>query len=333
MSLLKYFSNKSEKSSTSNLSDVCESMKSNLPSNISGNELEKIHESLKVVQGGGKKKRTVYAEKDKQENAKYAAVSGATAAIRKLQQRLPHLTESTVRPWVKSYKKSIQEHKKMGASSVEPKIGKARGRPLISDEALDLKLRSMLVKLQLAGASISIHVVSGVLNGLIRANPEGFGKYMEFKVTRSWTQSLYQRMKFSRRAITTSRQVITRSLWVEVRSQFLYEITDKILKHNIPDELIINVDQTPSKFVATDNVTMAAKGEKHIFCAGATDKRSITVTLSESLDGHILPFQFIYTGKTQRSPPNVTFPDGFCLAYNQKHWNNETEAIRLMEDV
>ena len=83
----------------------------------------------------------------------------------------------------KNYKTSIQEQKKMGASSVEPKIQKVRGRQLILDEALDLKLRSMLVKLRLAGAGINIHVVSGVLNGLIRANPERFGKYMEFKVT------------------------------------------------------------------------------------------------------------------------------------------------------
>ena len=65
-------------------------MKSNLPNNISAKELEKIHESLKVVQGRGKKKQTVYAEKDKQEIAKYAAVCGATAAIRKFQQRFPH---------------------------------------------------------------------------------------------------------------------------------------------------------------------------------------------------------------------------------------------------
>ena len=51
-------------------------MKSNLPRNISAKELEKIHKSLKVVQGGGKKKRMVYA--DKQEIAKYVAVCGAT---------------------------------------------------------------------------------------------------------------------------------------------------------------------------------------------------------------------------------------------------------------
>ena len=34
-----------------------------------------------------------------------------------------------------------------------------------------------------------------------------------------------------------------------------------VKKHNIPDELIINVDQTPSKYVPTDNKTMARKGE------------------------------------------------------------------------
>ena len=170
----------------------------------------------------------------------------------------------------------------------------------------------MLVKLRLADAGINIHVVSGVLNGLIRANPERFGKYMEFEVTRSWAQSLYQRIKFSCRAVTTSRPVITRSLWVDIRSQFLYKITDKVLKHIIPDELIINVDQTPCAGAS---------------CAGATDKRAITVTLSESLDGHILPLQLIYTGKMQRSLPNVTFPDGFCLAYNQKHWSNKPKQF------
>ena len=38
---------------------------------------------------------------------------------------------------------------------------------------------------------------------------------------------------------------------------------------------------------------MAAKGEKHISRAGATDKRAITVTLCESLDGVMPPFQLL----------------------------------------
>ena len=46
----------------------------------------------------------------------------------------------------------------------------------------------------------------------------------------------------------------------------------------------------------------------------------------------MLSFQFIYTGKKERSLPGFTFLDGFCLAFNQKHWCNETETIRLIEE-
>ena len=140
-------------------------------------------------------------------------------------------------------------------------------------------------------------------------------------------------MKFSRRAVATSRPVIIRSLCAEVRSEFLHEITNKVLQHNIPDELIINVDQTVSKFVATDNITMAANGEKHILCAAATDKRAINVTLCKSLDSCMLPFQITYTGKTERPLPDFTFPGRFCLAFNLKHWSNETETICLIKDL
>ena len=90
----------------------------------------------------------------------------------------------------------------------------------------------------------------------------------------------------------------------------------------MPEELIINVDQTPPKFVAADKVIMAA-----ISRAGATDKRTITVTHIESLDSPILPFQLIYTGKMQRSLPNVTFLDRFCLAYNRKHWSPTSRKL------
>ena len=54
-----------------------------------------------------------------------------------------------------------------------------------------------------------------------------------------------------------------------------------VKKHNIPDELIINVDQTPSKYVPTDNKTITRKGEKHVARKGASDKRGVTVTLSK----------------------------------------------------
>ena len=105
-----------------------------------------------------------------------------------------------------------------------------------------------------------------------------------------------------------------------------------VLKYNIPDELILNIDQTPSKFVPTD-VTMAETGSKHVSRKGGNDKSGITVTLSDTITGKILPFQLIYTGKTARSLPSVEFPNGFCLSYNPKHWSNEDETINLLESV
>ena len=61
-----------------------------------------------------------------------------------------------------------------------------------------------------------------------------------------------------------------------------------IVENEILDELVINVDQTPSKFVPKDNVTMAEKSSKHVAREGSIDRRGITVTaLSETPSGHV----------------------------------------------
>ena len=45
--------------------------------------------------------------------------------------------------------------------------------------------------------------------------------------------------------------------------------------------------------------------------AGSTNKRSITLTLTATLNGKILPFQIIYGAKTDQSLPKFTFPAKF----------------------
>ena len=166
--------------------------------------------------------------------------------------------------------------------------------------------------------------------GLIKSDLGRYGQYLNFVITNGWLQSLYQRMNLTRR---TSRPAITKATWLEVKATFLHDIVSAIVEDEIPDELILNVDQTPSKFVPTDNVTMAEKSSKHVSRKGGNDKRGITVTLTETLSGQILPFQLIYTGKTSRSLPHVKFPAGFCLSYNEKHWSNEAETMALVNKI
>ena len=140
---------------------------------------------------------------------------------------------------------------------------------------------------------------------------------------------MYQRRKFSRRATTTPRPIKTQSLWIEVKSTFIHDISNKVLLYNISDESIVNADQTLSKYVAIDNVKMVAKGGKHICQTASNDRRSKTL----ALNGTNLLFQLICKRKTARSLPNVDYPDGFTMPHYEKHWSNETEIIRLNNNV
>ena len=110
------------------------------------------------------------------------------------------------------------------------------------DVEQDSKLRAMIISLRTAEAGINQHVVRGIFFGLVQSYLEKLDKYVNFEVTCSLVRSLYQRMKFSRRAATTSLPVITRSLWNEIKSQFLHAISQKVFLFSILDELITNAD-------------------------------------------------------------------------------------------
>ena len=208
-----------------------------------------------------------------------------------------------------------------------------KGRPLLLPVELDEKLRLFITNMRTADGTINKHVIYVILMGLIKADMTRYGGYLDFTVKRyviGWLQLLYSRVNVFRRMVTASRPIVAYSLWEEARTQLHNDIASTVLKYNIPDELILNTDQTPSRFVPTENFTMAETGSKHASRIGRSDKRGITVTLSETITGKILPFQLIYTGKTARSLPSVEFPRRFCLSYNPKHWSNEYETINLL---
>ena len=60
---------------------------------------------------------------------------------------------------------------------------------------------------------------------------------------------------------------------------------------------------------------------------------AITLTLIETLTGEILPFKVIYQGKTERCLPKDKYPDGFLVSFNEKHWSNEIETLRLLDEL
>ena len=143
---------------------------------------------------------------------------------------------------------------------------------------------------------------------LIRSDDESLKNVV---VANSWGRSLLQRIGVRRRAATTAKVEVPESAKKEAGLQHHYRITSTVEKHNIPPSLILNSDQTPSKYVQVGRFTMSPKGAKKVGVAGSADKRMITLTLTFTLDGKMLPFQVIYKGKTNQSLPKVRFPEGF----------------------
>ena len=163
-------------------------------SGLTRNEVTLAMEELNNIAHSGPS-RVSYKEEDKQRIAQYAAENGTAAAIRHFRKDFPKLRHSTIAPWLKSYRKMLHD-------PCKTTIAEKRGRPTYLSKELDQKLRSVIINLRTAGAEINIHVVRGVLAGLIKSNVNKYGAFMDFPVTRTWVRSLYQRLKLSRRAST-----------------------------------------------------------------------------------------------------------------------------------
>ena len=113
----------------------------------------------------------------------------------------------------------------------------------------------------------------------------------------------------------------------------MHKIVQKVEKHNILHSFIINADQTPSKHVLVGRSTLGEKNVKDVPISDSADKKLITATIAETLDGSFLLFQLIYKGKTTQSLPKINFPDGFSLSVNQKHFSNSQESIKFSREI
>ena len=97
--------------------------------------------------------------------------------------------------------------------------------------------------------------------------------------------------------------------------------------------MVLNIDQTPLKYVPCGKTPVAEKSSSTVPINGVSDKRMITATFTISLDGKFLPIQLIYAGKTERSIPKIKFTKSFLLSTNPTHFSNETESLKLMKEI
>lgn len=88
----------------------------------------------------------------------------------------------------------------------------------------------------------------------------------------NWAQSLFSWMGLVKRFGTTGKVPIPEALRKELETSYLHDIVRKIENNNIPPSMVLNLDQTPSKYVPVSNRTLATKGAKTVSIKGSNDK-------------------------------------------------------------
>ena len=184
----------------------------------------------------------------------------------------------------------------------------------------------------LSGGVISRVVAEASAKALVKRHSEYNLEHLNIEES-SWSKSLFKRMDYVRRLATTGKVEISEKLKAEIETVYSYGIVQKINEHKIPSSMIINLDQTSSKFVPGCNKTLAKKGCKSVPTAGSADKRMITAAFSITLTGEFLPIQLIYGGKTNKSISAVSFPSDFVISANEKHYSNKRGALSMLENV
>lgn len=273
---------------------------------------------------------TKYTPADRFSIGKYASENGPIAAVRKFKQKFQNLNESTARTFRSKYEKQIAEEKKKGTVPEKVINLEKRGRPLLLG-GIDAMVQKYIIAASNRGSVISRGVAVSCAKALMARYPNLIGN-VDVECSH-WAQSLFRRMGFVRRRATTSKLQIPDGAFKEAKLIYLNDIVTKVNRYKIPNSLIINIDQTPTKYVPVGRTTLAQKNTKTVPVAGSSDKRTITATFSITFNEKFLPMQLIYGGTTAKSLPRFKFPDEFSLSFNKTHYSNENESCKLIEEV
>ena len=79
---------------------------------------------------------------------------------------------------------------------------------------------------------------------------------------------------------------------------------------------------------------MAPKGAVQVNGQGFDDKRGITMLLTVTMNGALLPPQVIYQGKTDRChPKKARFPSGWHITHTPTHWSNVETMHQYLKNI
>ena len=135
------------------------------------------------------------------------------------------------------------------------------------------------------------------------------------------------------RGSTQAKKSVSSAKYLHLRSTYPRQISGIVAIHKIPQEMVVNWDQSGINIVLSSNWMMEQEGASWVEIVRLNDKRQTTMTFAASLSGDFLPPQILYQGKTERCHPSFSFPDGYDIWHSPNHWANGNTVVHYIENV
>ena len=333
--LFKYFKRKSDLPSPNG------PLSQKMPSSMIQAANDGVLSVVSTVEGNGSegKKRGPYVKlssKDKARIGNYAVTHGTSAAIKHFHTEFPYLKWTTVNDWkIAMTAKMRQAHSCGKFEPITSLEGKKTGRPSTLSDELTRELKLYIEVIREGGGVINTAIVIAVATGMLQkrdpASLASNGGHITLK--KSWAKYFLHTMNYVKQKSTTKAGIAVRN-FDKIKDQFLLDIKGVKMMEDIPDELVVNWDQTGIKYVPVSQWTMERKGAKRVEVHGVDDKRQITAVFGGSLTGDFLPVLLVYEGTTPRCYPSaVDFPADWVISSTPNHWCNKQTMLLYITKI
>ena len=254
---------------------------------------------------------------------------------KKAEMRLHYSTTGNFRETARAF--NLNQSTVRGIIKTRPVTGKiiiskkqnfpGAGRPLSYPVELEDQLIKWILVLRDLNFPVSILALQEKAKNLIQpGNPE-------FKASRGWIDKFFSRHKLYLRSRTSVSQKLPSQL-ESVLTKFYVDAAKFMRIRKYPLSLVGNMDETPAFFDMVPLKRIAAKGTKEcVVRTSGREKKHLTVVLSATGDGKMLPPMIIFKRKTDRTISDLNIPAGFILKTQEKAWMDDGLMKVWVEDI
>ena len=231
--------------------------------NLTARETDEVQIELTVLEKNRSKrgKYNKWTGEERAEIAQCANENGVRQNVRLLNGKYPRLSKQTVC----DFKKAFNEAKRNTTGEVDEIRSRKRGCPTLLPEELMQKTIETIQALRLKGAPVTAPVINAIAND--RTILVEHGGYLSLSY--DWAKAVLNRTekegkKMTRRMATTAKIPVAPGLLKEAKLGFQRDIKTLQTEFNVPEDLILNFDQTPLTNV-TPRVIFYTRKARQVF--------------------------------------------------------------------